>query len=151
MKVLSLDVSSISTGWSLLTNEKKLLCFGVISIPDVELSAKLYWFHNYIESLIITLDPAIVLVEETYLKNVKTLKTLSQFIGIVNFVCFKYRKQTIYLSPNTVRAFFKLKTKHDVFDFVKNKYRVKLKGLMFNNGNDITDSILQALYYIDSQ
>jgi len=150
MKVLSLDVSSVSTGWALINEDAKLLHFGTISIPNLDVMAKLYWFHNYLESLIFTLEPDIILVEETYLKNVKTLKTLSQFIGMVNFLVFKHHKPAVYLNPNAVRAFFKLRTKADVFDFVKNKYKSKLKELTFNNGNDITDAILQALYYIEN-
>lgn len=148
MKILSFDVSSKSTGWSLLDHNENLILFDVIQPPKLELQFKLYWFYIHVNGLFSILKPDVVIVEETYLKNVKTLKVLSQFIGIVNLLCAVYNTAVVFVSPNTVRSAFKIKTKEDVFSFVRNKYKVKLRSLSFDSGNDITDSIILALYYI---
>lgn len=148
MLLLSLDVSSKSTGWAIINDKFKLLYYGVILMPDIETKFKLYWFYNYIDNLLKIFNPGIILVEDTYLRNVKTLKLLSQFAGIVNLLAALHNKEIKFLSPNKVRSYYKVKTKKEVFDFIKKKYKVKLKHLTFEDGNDITDAILQGLYYI---
>jgi Holliday junction resolvasome RuvABC endonuclease subunit len=150
VKILSFDVSSVSTGWSFFKDDK-LTAFGVIKIPiEYELQTRLLWFKYHIHMLLTMYKPKIVLVEDTYLKNVKTLKTLMQFIGVLNLMCGEILEVTpTFLSPNSIRSVFELKTKEDVFECVKDRYKVKLKELTFENGNDITDSILQGLYYIE--
>jgi Holliday junction resolvasome RuvABC endonuclease subunit len=148
IKILSFDVSSVSTGWAFL-KEGKLEQFGVIQPPDkYSIQEKLYWFKSEVSALFEIYRPNHVLVEETYLKNVKTLKTLMQFIGVINLECFyKLRLEPVFLSPNTVRSEFGLKTKRDVFKAVKLKYKSKFKKIEFEDGNDITDAIMQALYW----
>jgi len=47
----------------------------------------------------------------------------------------------------TTRSRFGIKTKEQVFDFVKKIYKPILNSYSFKEGNDISDSILQALYY----
>jgi hypothetical protein len=48
----------------------------------------------------------------------------------------------------TVRSHFGLKTKVEVFNYLVKNYKTKLKYLVFDEGgNDITDSLLQALYF----
>jgi len=149
-KILSFDVSSVSTGWSLFKDDK-LVVHGVIKIPiEYELQTRLLWFKYHIHMLFMMYKPKIVLVEDTYLKNVKTLKTLMQFIGVLNLMCGEILGVVpTFLSPNSIRSVFELKTKEDVFGYIKNRYKVKLKELTFENGNDITDSILQGLYHIE--
>ena len=149
-KILSFDVSSVSTGWSFLFNGK-LKEFGVI-VPTTSyrLQEKLYWFKNETNALFKVYFPDYVVIEETYLKNVRTLKTLMQFIGVINLECFfELGQEPTFISPQTVRSHFKLKTKEDVFSYVQNKYKVKLKKYTFETGNDITDSVLQGLYWYD--
>jgi len=101
-----------------------------------------------VNALLKTYFPDYVIIEETYLRNVKTLKVLMQFIGVLNLECFfELSEEPIFVSPMTVRSNFELKTKEDVFKYVKNKYKVKLKKYTFETGNDITNAILQALYW----
>jgi len=148
-KILSFDVSSVSTGWSWIT-DGKLESFGVLrSLKEYTLQTKLFWFGKQVKCLVDIYDPDIVLVEDTYLKNVKTLKTLVQFVGTAQFVC--YPRTLEIVNVNTVRSHFKVKTKEEAFDYVKNKYKRKLKHLTFEEGNDITDSILQALYWLEKE
>jgi Holliday junction resolvasome RuvABC endonuclease subunit len=147
-KILSFDVSSVSTGWAFL-RKGKLIGFGTIQPhKGYTLQEKLYWFKNSINALLKIYAPDRVIVEETYLKNVTTLKTLMQFITIVNLECFEVLdEEPRFISPQTVRSYYKLKDKKEVFDYVKNKYKIKLKNYTFETGNDITDSILMGLYW----
>lgn len=149
-KILSFDVSSVSTGWAFMFHGK-LQEFGTISPPkSYRLQEKLYWFRSASNVLFKTYFPDYVIIEETYLKNVKTLKVLMQFIGVLNLECFfELGAEPILISPQTIRSYYELKTKEDVFKYVKNKYKVKLKKYTFETGNDITDAILQALYWND--
>lgn len=150
-KILSFDVSSVSTGWAFF-NDNKLENFGTIQPLDTyRLQEKMYWFRNEVRSLLNIFTPDHVIIEETYLKNVTTLKVLMQFIGIINMECFtEIGAEPIFVSPQTVRSLFKVKTKEEAFDYVKNKYKVKLKNYTFETGNDITDAILMGLYLIDT-
>lgn len=149
-KILSFDVSSVSTGWAFIF-DGNLREFGTIEPPkSFRLQEKLYYFDNMVSALMRIFRPNYVVVEETYLKNVKTLKILMQFIGVMNLECFyELEEEPIFVSPQTVRSHYKLKTKEDVFNYVKNKYKAKLKNYTFETGNDITDSILQGLYWYD--
>jgi len=146
-KILSFDVSSVSTGWSILT-DGKLKHFGTLRpLKDYSLQMKLYWFGKQVRCLVNLYKPDVILVEDTYYKNTKTLKTLMQFMGTAQFVCYPYWLEIV--NVNTVRSKFKVKNKEEAFDFVKNKFKRKLKHFNFEDDNDITDSILQALYWIE--
>jgi Holliday junction resolvasome RuvABC endonuclease subunit len=146
-KLLSFDVSSVKTGWSFIEGGN-LKEFGIIVPPkSFDIQEKLYWFKSEVNALFKIYFPEYVVIEETYLKNVKTLKTLMQFIGVINLECFcELGEEPTFISPQTVRSYYELKSKEDVFDYVKNKYKAKLKNYTFETGNDITDSILQGLY-----
>ena len=148
--ILSFDVSSVSTGWSFIF-DGKLKSFGVIApSKSYSLQEKLYWFKSEVGALLKIYLPDHVVIEDTYLKNVKTLKTLMQFMGVINLECFfELGQEPSFVSPQTVRSYYKLKTKEDVFSYIQNKYKVKLKNYTFETGNDITDSILQGLYWYD--
>lgn len=149
MKIMSFDVSSVCTGWSLL-EDGKLKEFGLIKMPNsYTIPEKLYWFRNNVRGLLKIHMPDHIIVEETYLKNVKTLKTLMQFISIVNLEVFNILgKDPEFVNTMTVRSYYGLKDKTEVFDYLVKNYKTKLKYLIFDEGgNDITDSLLQALYW----
>lgn len=147
-KILSFDVSSVSTGWSFIFGGK-LQDFGtIVPSKSFRLQEKLYYFKNAVNALLKIFEPDYIIVEETYLKNVKTLKTLMQFVSVVNTQCFEVlHEEPILVSPQTVRSHYKLRDKKEVFDYMKDKYKVKLKKYTFETGNDITDSALQGLYW----
>ena len=149
--LLSFDVSSVCTGYSFFDDGKLDEC-GVIQIPkSLDRQEKLYVFRSNVRVLLRIYEPDVVVIEETYLKNVRTLKTLTRFVTAVEIECYDTYIDPIFLNTMTVRSHFGLKKKEDVFDYVKNKYKVKLKKYDFETGNDITDSILQALYWIDKE
>lgn len=147
LKVLSFDVSSFSTGWALIINNKPKK-YGVISL-DKKLTTleRLIVFRLAAINILCSNNPDFIVIEETYLKNVKTLKVLMQFIGVLSEACLTIvGKQPIIISPQTVRSHFKVKNKEEAFEFINKKYKLKMK---FENDNDISDAILQGLYYYD--
>ena len=148
-KLLSFDVSSVCTGYSFFDNGKLKEC-GVIQLSSsLTKQEKLYVFRANARVLLRLYEPDGVVIEETYLKNVNTLKVLVSFVTVVETECYDHHIKPVFLNTMTVRSHFGLKSKQDVFDYVKDKYKVKLKPYDFDSGNDITDSILQALYWID--
>lgn len=153
MRILSFDVSSVSTGWSYFEGNR-LQSYGLITrsiICDLSVAQRLFIFKKDAEKLLTKYLPDHVVVEETYMKNVKTLKTLMQFIGVLQLACYELLEclEPTFLSPNTVRSYFGVKTKEEAFELVSKRYNKTLKDLNFKNGNDISDSILQGLYWIE--
>lgn len=154
-KTMSFDVSSVSTGFSCLDYDERsmaisLKAFGTINPPDTcDNIEKLFWFGKTADSLLWLHKPDFVVVEDTYLKNVKTLKTLMQFIGVLNYRVYEIlRILPLSISPNSVRSFFGVKTKEEAFAYVVKRYKKQLRHLTFETGNDITDSILMGLHFI---
>jgi len=151
-KLMSFDVSSISTGWSYFEDDK-LVEFGKLVIPtNYDIVKKLIIFQYNIVGLVKCFLPNEIVIEETYMKNVRTLKALMQFISVLQVNCFEILGIIpIFVYPASVRGYFALKTKKEVFSYIKNKYKVKFKNISFEEGNDITDSILQGLYIIEKE
>jgi Holliday junction resolvasome RuvABC endonuclease subunit len=150
-KLLSFDVSSVSTGYSLFEDSELKDCGAIRLSGTLGRQDKLYVFQTNVQVLLRLYEPNEVVIEETYLKNVRTLKTLTRFVTAVEMVCYDSHITPVFLNTMTVRSHFGLKKKEEVFDYVKDKYKVKLKKYDFDSGNDITDSILQALYWIDKE
>lgn len=148
--IVSFDVSSVSTGWSYLVR-KNLKKFGVIQPPKkFSTGQKLYYFNYAVESILKMCKPSHVVIEETYLKNVKTLKNLMQFIGVANLNCMDVLEiDPFFANILTVRSKFRIRSKEEAFELIKALYKPRLDDYSFEEGNDITDSILQALYYYE--
>ena len=72
-----------------------------------------------------------------------------QFMGTAQFVCYPVYLEIV--NVNTVRSKFKIKNKEEAFEFVKDKFKRETKKFTFEEDNDITDSILQALYWIEKE
>lgn len=153
MKIMSFDVSSVSTGWVLFDNNR-LTHYGVITrktIREMSTLMKLVSFKMAVDMLLVNFRPNAVIIEDTYMRNVKTLKTLMQFIGVLQVACYELLEglEPVLVSPNTVRSRFGVKTKEEAFELVTRRYKKTLKDLNFVDGNDITDACLQGLYYIE--
>jgi len=150
-KILSFDVSSVCTGYSFFVGGKLKECGTIQLSNNLDKQEKLYVFRTNVQVLIRLYEPDTVVIEETYLKNVNTLKVLVSFVTVVEIECYENHITPIFLRTVTVRSHFGLKSKEAVFDYVKDKYKVKMRNYDFESGNDITDSILQALYWIDKE
>jgi Holliday junction resolvasome RuvABC endonuclease subunit len=152
IRLISFDVSSVSTGFSFFIGGEFDHC-GVIESPQHHfygIHEKLVYFKREIDKWFFLLKPNRVVIEDTYLKNVTTLKVLMQYTGVLQLACGEADIPPDFVSPNSVRSVFGVKTKEEAFEYVMNKYKVRLKKyhLTFENGNDITDSVLQGLYWI---
>ena len=147
IKVLSFDVSSVSTGWAVVTKNKPKY-YGVITIDKkLSISQKLNAFRCAVISLLCKHAPTHVVVEETYMKNVKTLKTLMQFISVINEASFNtIGKEPVLIFPNTVRSYFKLKNKKEMFEYINKRFKFNMD---FKKDNDVTDALGQGLYYFE--
>lgn len=152
--IMSFDVSSVSTGWSHFINGV-LKNFGLITrsvIKDFSVPQKLFIFKKESHQLLTRYKPSHVVIEETYLKNVKTLKNLMQFIGVLQEGCYELLSlEPVFVNTTTVRSRFGLRTKEEVFHFVKELYKPMFNGCKFEEANDITDSILMGLYFLGEE
>jgi Holliday junction resolvasome RuvABC endonuclease subunit len=152
LKILSLDVSSVSTGWSIF-HGLYLHDYGTISFKSKDnLHNRMCLFKDTLEKIINTYDPQVVLIEDVWMgKNVSTAKTLAKFCGIAEETSYRYtKKEPVILSNKVVKGFFKCKSKEDLYNFIVD---ILDFDTIFNNYkkcNDITDSIAQALYYINT-
>lgn len=96
MKILGLDISSSSTGWSLIDNDE-LPDYGLIK-PDSSMSLfqRLYLFGNEMKRIIERCQPDMIAMEETiFARGMTTMRTLSRFSGVAMFQAYSYQKKDI--------------------------------------------------------
>ena len=146
MKVLSLDISSVSTGWCIL-NDLTLVDYGIIKLyKALDTAEKLRLFRLELVRILLHYSPDVVVIEDTFFqKNVKTLKLLSYFVGVAMEAAYSEGSSLVFLAVQTVRSFFKVSSKKEIFNIIYKYFR--LKG-SFKTLNDITDSIANALTFI---
>ncbi len=151
-KVLSLDVSSTSTGWTFVNSKDMLLIFGKI-MPDkkAHLPEKLTYFRKSIIALLKKYKPNNIVLEDTFEgRNPKVTNLLAKFGGVAEQTIFQYCKRVPYIMGNTTpKSFFKVRSKELLYEVI-----IDLKedafvneDMNFKDYNDITDSIAQLLCY----
>ncbi len=145
---LNLDLSTVSTGWSIIKNGK-LFKYGKIT-PSVLLSPveKLVHIKDVLEFLLeINPDVNIVVIEDVFfVRNQKTFAKLCEIQGVVKCLSYLYVGNNVFSFPAThVRSCFDLKTKKEVYEYVKNILNGVDENWKFKTHNDITDSILLGL------
>jgi len=134
--ILGLDISTSSTGWSILTTEGKLLKIGYIPLSKLDcLFSKADVISKVISDIHLFQEITHVFIEENLqafrpgLSSAKTLITLARFNGIVSYVCKKeFGFNPIYLNVNSARKSLGIKitrgkkaeksTKEQVLDWV---------------------------------
>ena len=105
MIILGLDVSSISTGWSIVSTEPsaknslKLDNFGIIhNNSSMSVIQRLYFQSNEIKKILEKFRPDEIAMEETvFVHGPKIMKTLSRFSGIALLQCYTYNKKEVCL------------------------------------------------------
>jgi Holliday junction resolvasome RuvABC endonuclease subunit len=141
-KILAFDISSVNTGFAIFENG--IDGYGAIKIPKKKTEVeKLIFFKKAITKLIKVHKPDIILVEDIWLKNVKTYKTLARYQGILMVVA--YPLNTILLTTVFVRKTLECgRSKEEAFAWFK-----KYSGwdLDFNSNNDEVDAILLCMAY----
>jgi len=151
MVVLGLDISSSSTGWAILKRgrfyKREGIDYGWIR-PSLKftLAKKLSFFRENLVTLLETLRPEIVVIEDVYyFRNPKTLKLLSRFSG----VAVEAVKTTLGIDPmietvKSIRTILGPQDKEEIFSAAIKKF--KLTNWKFKTHNDIIDALIAALY-----
>ena len=149
-KVLSLDISGSSTGWSVATIGSENLQFGTIITSASDCLAKrLTIFRGALLKLFKAHKPFIIVMEDTFVgQNPAVNKLLSKFGGVAEQLVYEFLKAPpIIVSNKTVKAFFSVKKKDALFDVVHD-----LCGWgpdkTFKKYNDISDAVAQLWYYL---
>jgi len=97
MIFLGLDISSVSTGWAILSatsqDDVVLIAFGEIDLSKfkkkkfpLEYVVKL---HDLLYDILNKYKPDIACFEDTYVKNALTIKSLARMRGICELTCLK--------------------------------------------------------------
>jgi Holliday junction resolvasome RuvABC endonuclease subunit len=102
MKIMGLDVSSHSTGWSILESDKvdtKLIGYGLIrSDSSMGQTQRLYFQGNELKKIIEKFCPDHIGIEETILvRGPKIMRTLARFSGVALFQSYSYQKKEIWV------------------------------------------------------
>lgn len=101
MKIMGIDISSKSTGWGTI-QDNKLLEFGKINPTGTMTSAqKLFYFHNELERIIFKQKPDIIAIEDVVqVKSVSVAKILARFNGVAIVEAYRYlQKDPIMFEP----------------------------------------------------
>jgi len=154
MKILSLDISSVSTGWALVEGNT-LLDKGVIKLKAKTHGNKLFQFESALQNLITVHKPDIFAFEDIWKgPSIKTFKVLAFYHGIAYKQSFNsFKEDPIVLMPSGLRRVLAENTdlvlsgkreqdKSAVFDWVNNTYQLNYE---FKKHNDITDAIAVGL------
>lgn len=151
IKILSLDISTKSTGWSLFVNGKLKHCGVLKTDPKTDWAVRLSEFRGRLASLLLDKYPTHVVIENNFAsRNIKVLKMLSQFSGVAMECCVTVLKLSPYIMSNTTpKAYFKVKNKEQLYDVIVDFF--ELPGdWAFKKHNDMTDSIAQGICYYDT-
>lgn len=147
MRILGLDISSVSTGHSVLDDGKLLKRFsGKIKIDNkFSLGKRLDIFDKKINNLIIKVKPDIIIIEDIYLRNTTTFKILSYFHGVAyKHIYSLIGKNPFFIGATKVRNLLGVKGKEGTFNYINDLFNL---GYNFEEHNDITDSIAVCLAY----
>jgi len=146
--LLSLDISAASTGYAVKFQNK--LEFGLIKTTNKSTEGeRLVLFRNELINILSKYRPTHIVMEDIFGgRNMKTLKLLAKFSGVAQ-ECNKAFTgiDTEIMHTSTVRAYFKVKTKREIFDEVISLLGWEDKEWSFNKYNDITDAISQLICY----
>ena len=148
MKILCLDVSSVSTGYCIMRDSKLLKnLYGKIEInKDKKFGERVFEFESRLKKIISKTKPDLIIIEDVYCKNVLTFKVLCMFHGIVFKLSWDLlKKDPFYMKTSVARKILEVKGKDGVFNLVVDQY--KLKDFTFDCDNDITDSIAIGMAY----
>ncbi len=149
MLILALDVSSKSTGWSVILDGKLTDGYGLIS-PNKKFSqgAKLSFFREQIKTLYYKYNPDLVIVENIFCGiNKISFRCLAEFRGVAFQTLFEITGRDPYsIMAVEARKIMGVGTKkEDAFSGIVNKYN--LIGFDFEKDNDIVDSFCLGLAY----
>lgn len=161
--ILSLDISSVSTGWAHweYTRVEKagqkekieLKSYGIIRpVGDVS-SKRLVLFESMLKTLIYEVCPSVIVVEDlNYTRNMEIVKVLGAFLGTAKKIAYEFNKVEPVQLPRTSV----LKTvlgkgnaeKSDVIGYVNGQLLDKPIPAEEKSSEDIADAIITGYCYI---
>jgi len=150
MVVMSLDISPACTGAVIYSKPDGLVYFHKIKTSAKNSrGARLASFREQLIEVMDYYNVTDVVVEDAFSGiNVRTLKMLAEFSGVAKEVIYDYLDMEPYvISNNTVKSYFKVRNKEDLFVVVASL--LPKKPLTFKHDNDITDAYAQLLCYLD--
>jgi crossover junction endodeoxyribonuclease RuvC len=148
MIILGLDVSSACTGWAIIEDET-LIAFGEIQLSAFKKKKEpLKWMkilYNEIAVICDKYNPQKVFIEDTFVRNALTIKTLARARGVAEIACLNsgitfIAVRTASHIRKTVLGEGNLKSEQ-ICSILEDRYSqpIKTKGL------DAADAILVAL------
>lgn len=153
IRILSLDVSSSSTGWAFMFGAaSRRFTYGLIKTNSkFSLSERLSFFRDELLKLLIEFRPTHVVMEDIFAgPNNKVLIMLSKFAGVAEECCFStVGIQPYLMATNTVKSYFKSKSKEDIFNLMSDVLDWTDHNVSFKKHNDLTDAIAQLIVYYD--
>lgn len=153
IKILSLDISSKSTGWCLIASGK-LKGAGIIKTdPKTDWAVRLSEFRGRIATLLLDKYPSHVVIEDTFSSiNPKVGKMLAHMGGVAMECCVTVLKLSPYIMTNTTpKSYFKVKNKEQLFDVIVDYFELPKKKWTFKKCNDMADAIAQGMCYYDME
>jgi len=150
IRVLSLDISASSTGWSFYSGKDVVILFGLITTSSkFSRAERLVKYRMELNMLLNKLQPTHIVMEDVFAGlNSKTLVLLAKFAGVTEEHCLsEFGIEPYIIHNNTVKSFFKAKKKEEVFKIIVDIFDWQNENLSFNKFNDITDSLAMLLCY----
>jgi crossover junction endodeoxyribonuclease RuvC len=153
MIFLGLDISSVSTGWSILSasNDKDvdLIAFGEIDLSKYKKKSfpleYILVLYKELNKILLKYSPEHIYMEDIYLKNVSTIKSLGRMRGICELTCIKNGIKNIgILKTSSIRknVFGKGNMKkEEVCAIMEERFKTKIE----TPGYDASDAIAVAL------
>jgi len=151
IRILSLDISSKSTGWCIIEGGK-LKTTGIITTDQkTDWAVRLSEFRGRLASLLLDKYPSHVVIEDTFAsKNIKVVKMLAHMGGVAMECCVTVLKLSPFIMGNTTpKSYFKVKNKEQLFYVIVDYLDLPKKKWQFKKHNDMTDSIAQGICYYD--
>lgn len=159
MKILSLDLSLSSTGYSIIDNEYNLISYGTIQTNSKNNTEeeRLYIIGKKIDELIKKYEITDVCVEGSYKSvNIKTTQQLAKLLGISIYLATDNNINVITINPTTARKSIigsGKADKEDVAKYIQDNYwnigefsDKQTKAI--KKTSDIYDSMLLGLYFL---
>jgi len=146
-KIIGFDVSSTSTGYSVLRRgrfTKSTTSFGWIKPKGELLGDRLCNFRDQVLLLLEKHEPCLVVVEDVYIRHPSSVIILARFSGVIMEACARYGVQTVLIETTKARSLLGVpNNKQDSFDYIKNRY--SLDSWSFSSHNDVSDSLVVSL------
>jgi Holliday junction resolvasome RuvABC endonuclease subunit len=147
MKILGLDISSVSTGYCIISGGRlvKSTCGNIKTNSRKSYGERLNDFESQLIDVIKKYKPDEIIIEDIFKgRSMLTFKSLAMFRGVgINTIYRETGKNPISVMASEARSLVGIKNKkEDAFEFIVNKYNLDYD---FEEHNDITDSITLAL------